>query len=129
MDGKSTGRDSDKFMLRLPDGMRERIKSAAERNGRSMNAEIVSTLEQAYPPMTMDVELLADYLSVLSNGTETEGKDAFLEDLNEKMALTERPWTAVSDGFGVVTFFPYKTEEAPNLARLPKRNVRLEDDE
>ncbi len=36
-------------MLRLPDGMRERIKAAAADNNRSMNAEIVSTLEEAYP--------------------------------------------------------------------------------
>lgn len=44
-----TGRESDKFMLRLPDGMRDRIKSVADANGRSMNAEIVSTLSEAYP--------------------------------------------------------------------------------
>lgn len=44
-----TGRESDKFMLRLPDGMRERIRIEAELNGRSMNAEIVATLEKAYP--------------------------------------------------------------------------------
>ncbi|WP_370275112.1 Arc family DNA-binding protein [Pararhodobacter marinus] len=44
-----TGRESDKFMLRLPDGMRERIKSAADANGRSMNAEIVATLEEKFP--------------------------------------------------------------------------------
>lgn len=36
-------------MLRLPDGMRDRIRAAAEANGRSMNAEIVQTLETAYP--------------------------------------------------------------------------------
>lgn len=40
----------DKFMLRLPDGMRDRIKAAAERNNRSMNAEIVSRLEQSFAP-------------------------------------------------------------------------------
>jgi plasmid stability protein len=39
----------DKFMLRLPDGMRDRIRAAAETHGRSMNAEIVQTLERAYP--------------------------------------------------------------------------------
>lgn len=47
----ATGRDSDKFMLRLPDGMRERIKAAADRHNRSMNAEIVATLEEAYPAL------------------------------------------------------------------------------
>ena len=40
---------TDKFMLRLPDGMRERIKNVAELNYRSMNAEILATLEEAYP--------------------------------------------------------------------------------
>lgn len=42
------GRDSDKFQLRLPDGMRDRIKIAAEVNGRSMNAEIVNRLELSF---------------------------------------------------------------------------------
>lgn len=40
-----TSRESDKFMLRLPDGMRDKIKASAERNGRSMNAEVVHALQ------------------------------------------------------------------------------------
>lgn len=35
----------DKYVLRLPDGMRDRIKAAAESNNRSMNAEIVARLQ------------------------------------------------------------------------------------
>lgn len=42
-----TGRESDKFMLRLPDGMRDQIKRHAAENKRSMNAEIISLLEDA----------------------------------------------------------------------------------
>ncbi len=42
-----TGRESDKFMLRLPNGMRDRIKLAADAKNRSMNAEIVARLEQS----------------------------------------------------------------------------------
>jgi hypothetical protein len=37
---EKTGRESDKFMLRMPDGVRDRIKASAEDNKRSMNAEI-----------------------------------------------------------------------------------------
>ena len=45
-------------MLRLPDGMRDRIKDAADKSGRSMNAEIVGTLEEAYPePLTDEIEI------------------------------------------------------------------------
>lgn len=40
------GRGSDQFPLRLPDGLRDRVKRHAEANGRSMNSEIVSLLEQ-----------------------------------------------------------------------------------
>lgn len=46
-----TNRDSDKFVLRLPDGMRDRIKLAAEVSGRSMNQEIIQALEEKFPAM------------------------------------------------------------------------------
>lgn len=36
----------DKFIVRLPEGMRDRIKTVAERNRRSMNAEIVDAIER-----------------------------------------------------------------------------------
>ena len=39
----------DQFLLRFPDGMRERIKSEAALNGRSMNSEIVFQLNKIYP--------------------------------------------------------------------------------
>jgi hypothetical protein len=40
------GRRSDQFSLRLPDGMRERIKDIAAENHRSINSEIVTMLEK-----------------------------------------------------------------------------------
>ncbi|WP_416407852.1 Arc family DNA-binding protein [Agrobacterium rosae] len=43
-----TGRESDKFPLRLPDGMRDQIRGEADRNNRSMNSEIVFQLSRAY---------------------------------------------------------------------------------
>jgi hypothetical protein len=42
-------RGCDQFALRLPDGMRARIKAAATKNGRSMNSEIVYQLDRLYP--------------------------------------------------------------------------------
>jgi hypothetical protein len=41
---KRTGRGSEQFQLRLPDGMREHLAAVAEREGRSMNAVIVTAL-------------------------------------------------------------------------------------
>ncbi|SFN84375.1 Arc-like DNA binding domain-containing protein [Thioclava dalianensis] len=56
---------NDKFMLRLPDGMRERIKVIADKNGRSMNAEIVELLERHIPsiPSVKDVIESSDYIA------------------------------------------------------------------
>lgn len=47
-ESKLTGRASDKFMLRLPEGMRDKIADAATKNKRSMNAEIVARLERTF---------------------------------------------------------------------------------
>lgn len=41
---RATGRGSDQFNLRFPEGMRERISLEADRSGRSMNAEIIARL-------------------------------------------------------------------------------------
>jgi hypothetical protein len=45
----------DKYILRLPDGMREYLKEAAKKNKRSLNAEIVDRLQR-----TMVVDEIVD---------------------------------------------------------------------
>lgn len=41
------GRDAAQISLRLPAGLRERLKTAAQANARSLNSEIVVILENA----------------------------------------------------------------------------------
>lgn len=60
---KATGRDSDKIMLRVPDGMRDRIKAAADANNRTMNAEIVARLQQSFD--TRDTDLAQDTVGAM----------------------------------------------------------------
>lgn len=60
----------DKYVVRMPDGLRDRIKRAADISGKSMNAEIVSALEEKFPAPPLEVELrktLGDLLSRLEN--------------------------------------------------------------
>lgn len=40
---------AERFQIRLPAGLRDRIKAYAERHGRSMNTEIVRVLEREFP--------------------------------------------------------------------------------
>lgn len=84
-----TNRDSDKFVLRLPEGMRDRIKAAADQNNRSMNAEIVATLEEKYPApvdhLPPDMRLLADYLGLVDSAQDAKERAEFLASVNEAM--------------------------------------------
>lgn len=70
----STGRDSDKFMLRFPDGMRDRIAEAAKAANRSMNAEIVARLEQSFESKSDDGRQFMELLvSNMMSRSETLG--------------------------------------------------------
>ncbi|KZN20551.1 MULTISPECIES: Arc family DNA-binding protein [Pseudomonas] len=42
-----TSRTADKFVVRLPDGMRERVAEVARKNHRSMNSEIIARLDES----------------------------------------------------------------------------------
>lgn len=52
----SESRALDKVIVRLPDGMRDRLKAQAEANKRSMNAEIVARLA-----VTLDADERRNY--------------------------------------------------------------------
>lgn len=85
----------DRYMLRLPDGMRDRIKRAAEANNRSMNAEIVATLEGAYPSKHFDLAEAFNLWVEISAGIE-DMTDA------QKMNLIEQfKRTVTSSGLSV----------------------------
>lgn len=55
---------AERFQVRMPAGLRDRIAAAAELNNRSMNAEIVVTLEEKYPPPSPD-KVFHSYLKEL----------------------------------------------------------------
>lgn len=64
----TVGRGADQYTVRFPDGLRDRIKAAAEANNRSMNAEIVATLEREYPEPNADLEqAFMDFMTALRN--------------------------------------------------------------
>ncbi|MDY7561082.1 Arc family DNA-binding protein [Pseudomonas sp. 10B1] len=42
-----SSRTADKFVVRLPDGMRDRVYQVAKNHHRSMNSEIIARLEQS----------------------------------------------------------------------------------
>lgn len=76
----------DQFVLRFPDGLRDRIKAYAERHGRSMNAEIIRVLEREYPePWSIDgrVADLIEMLRILKGGVTDERIDSLTHEIEE----------------------------------------------
>lgn len=57
---------SDQFLVRMPDGLRKRIAVEASKNRRSMNAEILESLEKAYPSIPELEEFQSDIDYLLS---------------------------------------------------------------
>lgn len=83
---KTLVRDQDKFMLRLPDGMRERIKVKAERAGMSMNEAIVWCLEQHFPaPTTVEEKIneLAEMVAILKGDNTYEAVDQLVSEVHD----------------------------------------------
>lgn len=93
MSERGTGRESDKFMLRFPDGMRDEIRRRAEQNKRSMNAEIIARLEATLSPQPTaftetEIKRATEFLRFITSTmmSDREVKSALIESLLEERA-------------------------------------------
>lgn len=57
----------ERFIVRFPDGMRDRIKEAADANNRSMNAEIVARIEGSFSGLEAAKESIPLVIKVLED--------------------------------------------------------------
>ncbi|TIL95210.1 MAG: Arc family DNA-binding protein [Mesorhizobium sp.] len=82
------GRGADQFPLRLPPGLRDRIKAHADAQGRSMNAEIVRILEREFPePWTIEerVDQLHGLLTMLGHAAPKDSADEIIKHVHETL--------------------------------------------
>lgn len=100
-----------RYTVRIPTPLYERVKYAA--GEKSVNAEIVAALEKAYPPKFIDIGVLTEFLEAAVAMDTPEEQKEFVDSVNRIMAAAQFPWTMKADGFGVVQFFPYKSDPAP----------------
>lgn len=100
---KARVRDYDQFIVRLPPGMRERIKAKADRAGMSMNEAIVWCLEQHFPaPATLEgrVEGLAIAVAALKRGNDLEEKiDEIVDQIDKTLRDIAADKIPVTTGF------------------------------
>jgi hypothetical protein len=86
MSKKPVIQPQDKYVLRMPDGLRDRIKLYAERQGTSMNHEIIRVLDREFPeqwPVDDRLSQLAEMLDILSAGRGDPRLDTFVEKFRE----------------------------------------------
>lgn len=87
---KQLVKDHDKFIVRLPPGMRDRIRLQSERMGISMNEAVVNCLEQYFPrPASLEerVEHLAELVAALKDGSDLEER---IDDIATEIDTTLR---------------------------------------
>ena len=86
------GRDSPKFMLRLPIGMREDLAAEARKNKRSMNAEIVDRLEATFLPPSDEFSLVIMREGLSAAQKSLEAKEQQLTQVLSRLAQLEEIW-------------------------------------
>lgn len=93
-DGKTVG-----SMVRMHSDLRDRIKAAAENNGRSINSEIISALEEKYPKPEINLNEYSERLAEEFYSIEdTAERRAYVQKLDQ--ALRDDP---ISDGKTVLS--------------------------
>lgn len=70
-------RELDKVIIRLPDGLKERIRRIAEENGRSVNSELVTLLDRTYPAEATIDECVEKISSIIEKLPESMRGDAW----------------------------------------------------
>jgi hypothetical protein len=110
----SPAQSLEKFIVRLPEGMRDAIGIAARKNGRSMNAEIVARLSKSFgmaEPETEPGEV----------PTSPTARDALaLAKSNDaRINVIEDAVSAVCDHPEIIEFLPYEVGRI--LIELSKR--------
>lgn len=99
-------RGSDQYPLRLPEGLRDRIKQTADDNGRSMNAEIVAALLEAFPEPARDVAPLVAVLEYVNGAPDDAGFFARVAEINERLSATGADYALVATRSGRASVVP-----------------------
>lgn len=115
------------YGLRMPPDLKDRVESAAKANNRSMNAEIVATLEEKYPLPSLDLRTVTDFLDSLPPGfTDEEGyaeRVNYIKAINFLLSTLPKPYT-ITEELGAITFYPFKTKPS-ELAKTEKEKLKL----
>lgn len=98
-----------KPVLAIPQALLDRIRIASEQNHRTLDAEAIAALEVAFPPKSIDINLLSAFLASLVGVSAPDGDKDYLALINDALASAEQPWTVQAGWDGKISFYPYAT--------------------
>ena len=102
---------AERFQVRMPTGLRDRIARAASENGRSMNAEIVALLEAHYPPEPGPEEVAESiglFMSMLAHNPTPTARYMLLHNIEIAKKAIEAEAALAKDAAINVPKFGYK---------------------
>jgi len=109
----------ERFIVRLPDGMRDQIAEAAKSNNRTMNAEVVSRLQKSFEAEQR--QLLSEIRRMRPDGTSFIDEEALVELLDKRLSNIEDKLSdfeeRVLDGFEKRFAF---SNRSPGMLKSPK---------
>lgn len=91
----------DKYVVRLPDGMRERIKRAADARGHSMNQVIVDTLEKEFPAPVPNADDIMLRIEAVLRDEGMQSRPEEVNILNRMLEAAKYPFRVVDDEDGM----------------------------
>lgn len=104
--------DKPKPVLTIPPEVLERIEIEAERNHRTVDAEALAALEVAFPPKTIDVDILSAFLESLIGISAPDAEEGYLDEINDTLAKAKQPWTVRAGWDGEIRFYPYASPKS-----------------
>lgn len=84
---EAPSQSADKYIVRFPDGMRDRIAEAAKTNNRSMNAEIIARLQSSFTEPSAGIQF--------SRASPSDDSDTFFELIRAQRKTIDTQETAI----------------------------------
>lgn len=96
--------EKDKVNIRLPDGLRNRIKAAAAHNGRSLNNEIVVALLERFPEIPPDAKAIIQFMEYVAAAEDDLERVTRAAEVEAKLRLADKRAHLVAQDDGSILF-------------------------
>lgn len=115
--------DTDRLMVRFPPGLRDRIKEAASSSGRSMNAEIISRLQDSFETKAEPIgeDLVVQVASDVAQKAAQAAVVNILTMFQQFNKITGMSYEALVEGYMEAINNPISQEDAEKASGRAKR--------